>query len=206
MWTNLGPLYSLLIRDLRYYYVYYWTLSVQIDAYIVTSTRTTETTTLSIYTTGTAAASEYFSSVSETLSLPTPASATSLSSLAGSTSYTAPPSTTSPSGPSNTAANVPRPSNPDNSDEGDNDNSGSDSNSDEDSGGDNSGSNSGGGDDGSGGSSNNNNNNNGGSDGGSSDNPRSGDSGARALWAGVDGGVLAWATFGTTVGVLAAVL
>ncbi|UKZ78593.1 hypothetical protein TrVFT333_006339 [Trichoderma virens FT-333] len=70
-----------------YYWYYYWTYSIDIQASIVTSTRSTTWTTFSVKTTDAAAASEYFSSKSQTLSLPTPAAATSLESLAGSTSF-----------------------------------------------------------------------------------------------------------------------
>ncbi|KAL7943933.1 hypothetical protein V8C42DRAFT_92457 [Trichoderma barbatum] len=70
-----------------YYWYYYWTYSIDIQASIVTSTRSTTWTTFSVKTTDAAAASEYFSSKSRTLSLPTPAGATSLESLAGSTSF-----------------------------------------------------------------------------------------------------------------------
>ncbi|RFU81697.1 carbohydrate-binding module family 18 [Trichoderma arundinaceum] len=71
----------------RYYWYYYWTYSIDIQASIVTSTRSTTWTTFSVKTTDAGAASEYFSSKSKTLSLPTPAAATSLESLAGSTSF-----------------------------------------------------------------------------------------------------------------------
>ncbi|GJN66877.1 hypothetical protein PLICBS_000899 [Purpureocillium lilacinum] len=70
-----------------YYYYYYWTYSYQIEASVVTSTRRTTYTTLSVRTTDRGAASSYFSSVSQTLSLPTPAAATSLASLTGVTSH-----------------------------------------------------------------------------------------------------------------------
>ncbi|KAK4072954.1 uncharacterized protein Triagg1_5631 [Trichoderma aggressivum f. europaeum] len=70
-----------------YYWYYYWTYSIDIQASIVTSSRSTTWTTFSVKTTDAAAASEYFSSKSRTLSLPTPAAATSLESIAGSTSF-----------------------------------------------------------------------------------------------------------------------
>ncbi|KHO11062.1 hypothetical protein MAA_11331 [Metarhizium robertsii ARSEF 23] len=68
-----------------YYYYYYWTYSTVIEASVVTSARTSTTSVLSVSTTAAAAASSYFSSVSSTLSFSTPASATSLASLTGST-------------------------------------------------------------------------------------------------------------------------
>ncbi|KAL7956635.1 hypothetical protein V8C34DRAFT_315520 [Trichoderma compactum] len=70
-----------------YYWYYYWTYSINIQASIVTSSRSTTWTTFSVKTTDAAAASEYFSSKSRTLSLSTPAAATSLESIAGSTSF-----------------------------------------------------------------------------------------------------------------------
>ncbi|CAH0027173.1 unnamed protein product [Clonostachys rhizophaga] len=70
-----------------WYWYYYWTVSVQIDASIVTSTRRTTTTIFSVQTTDASAASSYFSELSRTVTVPTPAEATSLESLAGSTSF-----------------------------------------------------------------------------------------------------------------------
>jgi hypothetical protein len=70
-----------------YYYYYYWTYSVEIEASIVTSSERTTSTTFSVETTDAAAASSYFEDLSESLDLPTPASATSLASIAGSTSF-----------------------------------------------------------------------------------------------------------------------
>ncbi|KAK7209986.1 hypothetical protein V2G26_017164 [Clonostachys chloroleuca] len=79
-----------------WYWYYYWTVSVQIDASIVTSTRRTTTTWFVVATTDAAAASEYFSNLSKTVVLSTPAEATSLETLAGRTSFAkAPPSSTS---------------------------------------------------------------------------------------------------------------
>ncbi|KAM0250535.1 hypothetical protein ACHAQJ_008586 [Trichoderma viride] len=80
-----------------YYWYYYWTYSIDIQASIVTSTRSTTWTTFSVKTTDASAASEYFSSKSKMLSLPTPAAATSLESLAGSTSFISTPSSKHPS-------------------------------------------------------------------------------------------------------------
>ncbi|KAH0489801.1 hypothetical protein TgHK011_001299 [Trichoderma gracile] len=80
-----------------YYWYYYWTYSIDIQASIVTSSRSSTWTTFSVKTTDASAASEYFSSKSKTLSLPTPAAATSLESLAGSTSFVSPPPSDSPS-------------------------------------------------------------------------------------------------------------
>ncbi|OTA07366.1 hypothetical protein A9Z42_0082550 [Trichoderma parareesei] len=80
-----------------YYWYYYWTYSIDIHASIVTSSRSTTWTTFSVKTTDASAASEYFSSKSKTLSLPTPAAATSLESLAGSTSFASSPPSDSPS-------------------------------------------------------------------------------------------------------------
>lgn len=70
-----------------WYYSYYWTYSIDIEASIVTSTRETTSSTWSVRTTDSDAAETYFSSLSSDLELPTPASATSLESLAGETSY-----------------------------------------------------------------------------------------------------------------------
>lgn len=70
-----------------WYYYYYWSYSVAIDASIVASSRTTTSSTLSVRTTDAAAAEGYFSSLSADLTLPTPASATELETLAGETSY-----------------------------------------------------------------------------------------------------------------------
>lgn len=70
-----------------YYYYYFWTYSIDIEASIVTSTRETTSSTWSVRTTDSSAAEDYFSSLSSDLELPTPASATSLESLAGETSY-----------------------------------------------------------------------------------------------------------------------
>jgi len=77
-----------------WYWYYYWTYSIAIDASIVTSSRTTTSSTLSVRTTDAAAAESYFSSLSEDLTLPTPASATELETLAGETSYVGEASTT----------------------------------------------------------------------------------------------------------------
>ncbi|OAQ63249.2 hypothetical protein VFPPC_09124 [Pochonia chlamydosporia 170] len=68
-----------------YYYYYYWTYSAVIEASVVTSSRTSTTSVLSVSTTAAAAASRYFDSVSSTLTFSTPAAATSLASLTGST-------------------------------------------------------------------------------------------------------------------------
>ncbi|EFY93477.1 hypothetical protein MAC_00715 [Metarhizium acridum CQMa 102] len=68
-----------------YYYYYYWAYSAAIQASVITSARTSTTSVLSVSATAAAAASSYFSSVSSTLSFSTPASATSLASLTGST-------------------------------------------------------------------------------------------------------------------------
>lgn len=70
-----------------YYYYYYWSYSYAISASIVTSSRTSTYSTLSVRTTDAVAASDYFSSLSADITLPTPASATELESLAGSTSF-----------------------------------------------------------------------------------------------------------------------
>ncbi|KAK1239863.1 hypothetical protein MKX08_007305, partial [Trichoderma sp. CBMAI-0020] len=80
-----------------YYWYYYWTYSIDIQASIVTSTRSTTQTVFSVKTTDAGAASEYFSEKSKTLYLPTPAAATSLESLAGSTSFLSTPSSKDPS-------------------------------------------------------------------------------------------------------------
>ncbi|KAM0513290.1 hypothetical protein ACHAPE_007942 [Trichoderma viride] len=80
-----------------YYWYYYWTYSIDIQASVVTSTRSTTQTVFSVKTTDAGAASEYFSEKSRTLSLPTPAAATSLESLAGSTSFVSTPSSKAPS-------------------------------------------------------------------------------------------------------------
>ncbi|KAL7921432.1 carbohydrate-binding module family 18 protein [Trichoderma austrokoningii] len=79
-----------------YYWYYYWTYSIDIQASVVTSTRSTTQTVFSVTTTDISAASEYFSEKSKTLSLPTPAAATSLESLAGSTSFISTPSSKGP--------------------------------------------------------------------------------------------------------------
>merc|ERR1712000_776868 len=63
------------------------TYTTDIEASIVTSTRETTSSTWSVRTTDSDAAETYFSSLSSDLELPTPASATSLESLAGETSY-----------------------------------------------------------------------------------------------------------------------
>ncbi|KAL7928661.1 hypothetical protein V8C35DRAFT_317660 [Trichoderma chlorosporum] len=86
-----------------YYWYYYWTYSIDIQASIVTSIRSTTWTTFSVETTDAAAASEYFSSKSKTLSLPTPAAATTLESLAGSTSFVSSSQRPSPSPSSNSS-------------------------------------------------------------------------------------------------------
>lgn len=80
----------------RYYWYYYWTYSIDIQASVVTSTRSTTQTVFSVKTTDAGAASEYFSEKSRTLSLPTPAAATTLESLAGSTSFVSTPSSKAP--------------------------------------------------------------------------------------------------------------
>ncbi|KAM0449891.1 hypothetical protein ACHAPV_006920 [Trichoderma viride] len=80
-----------------YYWYYYWTYSIDIQASVVTSTRSTTQTVFSVKTTDASAASDYFSEKSRTLSLPTPAAATSLESLAGSTSFVSTPSSKAPS-------------------------------------------------------------------------------------------------------------
>ncbi|KAL6898524.1 hypothetical protein GGI43DRAFT_78678 [Trichoderma evansii] len=80
-----------------YYWYYYWTYSIDIQASVVTSTRSTTQTVFSVTTTDAGAASEYFSEKSKTLSLPTPAAATSLESLAGSTSFVSTPASKLPS-------------------------------------------------------------------------------------------------------------
>ncbi|KAI0528404.1 hypothetical protein GGR58DRAFT_496113 [Xylaria digitata] len=69
-----------------WYWYYYWTYSIAFDASIVTSSRSTTSSVFSVRTTDADAASTYFSELSETLVLPTPSAATSLASLAGSTS------------------------------------------------------------------------------------------------------------------------
>ncbi|KAI1812183.1 hypothetical protein GGS20DRAFT_40520 [Poronia punctata] len=69
-----------------WYWYYYWSYSYAIEASIVTSTQSTTSSVFSVYTTDADAASSYFSEMSETIALPTPAEATSLESLAGSTS------------------------------------------------------------------------------------------------------------------------
>ncbi|PON26602.1 hypothetical protein TGAM01_v204612 [Trichoderma gamsii] len=79
-----------------YYWYYYWTYSIDIQASVVTSTRSTTQTVFSVKTTDAGAASEYFSEKSRTLSLPTPAAATTLESLAGSTSFVSTPSSKAP--------------------------------------------------------------------------------------------------------------
>ena len=94
-----------------WYWYYYWTYSVAIDASIVTSSRTTTSSTLSVRTTDSAAAESYFSSLSEDLTLPTPASATELETLAGETSYVGEASSTEDSdraGPTNAAGDDDR--------------------------------------------------------------------------------------------------
>lgn len=92
----------------RYYYYYYWTYSARIEASIVTSSRETRYTTYSLTTTDADAASSYFSDVSRTLTLPTPAAATSLEFLAGSTSFRTSPDNALPS----ETAEVPPPAPP----------------------------------------------------------------------------------------------
>jgi len=78
-----------------WYYYYYWTYSYNIEASVVTSTRSTTSSVLSVQTTDADAASSYFSDVSSTIDLPTPAEATSLESLAGRTTSFDEPSSTS---------------------------------------------------------------------------------------------------------------
>lgn len=92
-----GELYTDTLVFCRYYWYYYWTYSIDIQASVVTSTRSTTQTVFSVKTTDAGAASEYFSEKSKTLSLPTPAAATSLESLAGSTSFVSTPSSERPS-------------------------------------------------------------------------------------------------------------
>ncbi|PTB63198.1 hypothetical protein BBK36DRAFT_1171998 [Trichoderma citrinoviride] len=77
-----------------YYWYYYWTYSIDIQASIVASSHAS-------------AASEYFSSKSKTLSLATPAAATSLESLAGSTSFVSSPPSDSPLSPSPSPTDKP---------------------------------------------------------------------------------------------------
>ncbi|SCO75792.1 uncharacterized protein FRV6_00004 [Fusarium oxysporum] len=71
------------------YWYYYWTYYDAIEASVVTSSLASTTTVLSVFTTDVDAASEYFSSVTETIVFYTPAAATSLESLAGRTSVVA---------------------------------------------------------------------------------------------------------------------
>ncbi|KAI1178965.1 hypothetical protein F4777DRAFT_536329 [Nemania sp. FL0916] len=80
-----------------WYWYYYWTYSYDIEASIVTSTRSTTSSTLSVQTTDADAASSYFRTVSETLVLPTPSSATELESLASSTFSAASSTSSAPS-------------------------------------------------------------------------------------------------------------
>jgi hypothetical protein len=67
----------------RTYYVYYWTYSQPIQASIVTSTLTEQTTTVKIQATDSADAQQELSLV--TSALPTPASATNLEAFTGET-------------------------------------------------------------------------------------------------------------------------
>ncbi|KAI0452788.1 hypothetical protein F5B21DRAFT_506012 [Xylaria acuta] len=69
-----------------WYWYYYWTYSYAIEASVVTSTQSTTSSALSVLATDADAASSYFSELSSAIDLPTPAEATSLESLAGSTS------------------------------------------------------------------------------------------------------------------------
>lgn len=70
-----------------WYWYYYWSYSIEIEASIVTSTRSTTSSTLSVFTTDAAAATDYFNSLSSDLELPTPEAAVTLESLAGQTSF-----------------------------------------------------------------------------------------------------------------------
>lgn len=93
-----------------WYYYYYWTYSIDIEASIVTSSRETTSSTWSVRTTDSSAAEDYFSSLSETMDLPTPASATSLESLAGETSFVSETVTeTASAGSEETASGPPGP-------------------------------------------------------------------------------------------------